>query len=545
MDHKRPKADVVFGDAGSLEDDRLGEQINNPDTATLDAPQGLEGTPVVGFDYTKLDEPTRASLKSAAERIRCHMQRTQDQIIAIGQELINAKGALEHGRFGNWIAAEFGMSDQTARRFMHVAKRFGKTNTVLDFTPSILYELAAPSASDEVVQVALDRAAAGEKLTRDDVREIKKELSAIAAHPDARTALRQVAKEVRATEQTARHQERQRELEKIAERNPELPTGRLFSFVLIDVPRHQDAYADDTGSEKAPENHFPTMSFKELCDFSIDSFAAPDAVLAYWSTAASLLDDLDILAEWGFIALRSRYSTGELIRGPDGGPAGRIGGGRYGSYQIWRKQRLGKQTGTGRWFRDQHEMLILCRRGNAPAPLPGTQDQSVFDAPIGEHSEKPHDHVRAWIDRCWPDMEKIEVFARGAAPKGWTFWGNQVSASDCSEHVVAPHPVTAESRSEDVTPPSREVRPPKTVAQLAAIYLAIPHATKRDEDHARRLGERILPVLGHRTLEKCGPLAVWRCKRLRTSRSSLRRDDKVWRDFWDWARAHGHLPVAA
>jgi hypothetical protein len=34
----------------------------------------------------------------------------------------------------------------------------------------------------------------------------------------------------------------------------------------------------------------------------------------------------------------------------------------------------------GRWFWDQHELLILARRGNAPAPLPGTQDQSVFDA---------------------------------------------------------------------------------------------------------------------------------------------------------------------
>jgi N6-adenosine-specific RNA methylase IME4 len=538
MDLKKPKAGVGLGDAGSLEGDQFGEQIGN----SIDASQGQEG-----FNYVELDEPTRDSVKAAAERIRCHLTQVHREATAVGQELIQVKAALGHGHFGKWIKAEFKMSDQTALNLMNLAKRFGsQIPNGLEIQTSALYALAAPSTPEEVVQVALDRAAAGQKLTREDVREIKKELSAIAAHPDARTALRQVAKEVRATEQMARHQERQRELEKIAERNPELPTGRLFSLVLIDVPRHHDAYADDTGSEKAPENHFPTMSLKELCDFSIDSFAAPDAILAYWSTAASLLDDLDIIAEWGFIALRSRNSTGELIRGPDGEPAGPIGGGRYGSYQVWRKQRAGKQTGTGRWFRDQHEMLILCRRGNAPAPLPGTQDHSVFDAPIGEHSEKPHDHVRAWIDRCWPDMEKIEVFARGAAPKGWTFWGNQASSSDCSEHVVAQYFDTRESRSEDVTPPpSSEVRPPKTVAQLAAIYLTIPHATKREEDHARRLSERILPVLGRRTLEKCGPLAVWRCKRLRTSRSSLRRDDEVWRDFWEWARAHGHLPIGA
>jgi hypothetical protein len=137
------------------------------------------------------------------------------------------------------------------------------------------------------------------------------------------------------------------------------------------------------------------------------------------------LDDIDILAEWGFIALRPRDLAGNLIRDKDGKPIPPVGGGKYGSHQIWRKRRVGKQTGTGRWFLDQHEILIAARRGNVPAPLPGTQDESVFDAPVGEHSEKPHEHVRAWIDRCWPHLSKIEVFARGTAPEGWKFWGNE------------------------------------------------------------------------------------------------------------------------
>lgn len=234
------------------------------------------------------------------------------------------------------------------------------------------------------------------------------------------------AKEIRARKQEVRHVERQRKGERIAANNPGLP-GRLFGFVLIDLPRKHEVFDDATGSEKSPENHYPVMTFRELVDFPIDSFAAPDAILAFWSTAASLLDDLDILADWGFVALRPRGGDGKLVRDTDGEPLPPVGGGSYGSHQVWHKRRTGKATGMGRWFRDMHEMLILARRGDVPAPLPGTQALSCFDADWNGHSVKPHDDVRAWVDRCWPHMQKIEVFARGAAPKGWTFWGNQAA----------------------------------------------------------------------------------------------------------------------
>jgi len=271
--------------------------------------------------------------------------------------------------------------------------------------------------------IAISAAADIAKLPGGKQREV---LSEIARNPEGKRALRQVAKQVRAADQQTRHVERQHKLEAIAKRNPELPTGRLYSLVLVDMPRHFDAYSDDTGSEKAPENHFPTIPFNGLCDFPINRFAAPNALCLSWSTAASLIDDVEILAEWGFVGLRPRDEHGKLLRGPDGMPLPPIGGGKYGSHQIWRKCRVGRQTGMGRWFRDQHEILIVARRGDVPAPVPGTQDESVFDAVVGAHSEKPHDHVRTWIDRCWPHLSKIELFARGVEPPGWKFWGNQV-----------------------------------------------------------------------------------------------------------------------
>jgi N6-adenosine-specific RNA methylase IME4 len=236
------------------------------------------------------------------------------------------------------------------------------------------------------------------------------------------------AKELRARKQATNHAARQDKLEKIAAKNPDLPNGRRYSVVLIDIPRKHNVYSDQSGSERAPENHYPTMDFAQTLDFAIDRFAAKDCVIAFWSTAASLVDDIEILADWGFVSLRPRGADGKILRDKAGAPLPPIGRGQYGSLQIWRKVRVGKAMGLGRWFRDQHEQIIFARRGDVPAPLPGKQDESVFDAPIGVHSEKPGERTRAMISRIWPGLTKIEVFGRGKAPKGWVFWGNQATA---------------------------------------------------------------------------------------------------------------------
>jgi N6-adenosine-specific RNA methylase IME4 len=302
------------------------------------------------------------------------------------------------------------------------------------------------------------------------------------------------AKEIRQQKQEKKHVERQQKCEETSKNNPGLP-GRLHSLALVDVPRKHNVYDDTTGSEKAPDNHYPTMSFRELIDFPIDRFLARDAIIVFWSTAASLVDDLEILAEWGFVALRPRDENGRLVRDEAGEPVAALGGGKYGSEQVWHKERPGAATGTGRWFLDMHEKLIVARRGDAPAPLPGTQDVSCFAAPWDGHSVKPHARVRAWIDRCWPHMDKIELFARvkpgepqpmagasrgsmradpagtepvlglaegetrgldaGSAelddapaspPPGWTFWGNQAPEQAAQSAAVS------ERREEESAP---------------------------------------------------------------------------------------------
>lgn len=52
---------------------------------------------------------------------------------------------------------------------------------------------------------------------------------------------------------------------------------------------------------------------------------------------------------------------------------------------MWVKSR----AGTGYWFRNRHEYLLVGIRGNVPAPAPGDQPESEINAANTEHSRKP------------------------------------------------------------------------------------------------------------------------------------------------------------
>lgn len=202
----------------------------------------------------------------------------------------------------------------------------------------------------------------------------------------------------------------------LAKRQKALPTKK-YGLIYVDIPRHFNVHSDETGLDRAPENHYPTLSFDETLRLPVGDLAADDCILVFWSTAASLIDDLEILAEWGFVTFRPRITNGKLVRKEDGSLADPIEGGRYCSMQVWDKVKMG----LGYWFRDRHEFILVAARGNVVPPAAGTQDQSLFAEAKGRHSAKP-DRVAAMIDRLWPNIPKIELFARRAR-EGWDCWG--------------------------------------------------------------------------------------------------------------------------
>ena len=143
-------------------------------------------------------------------------------------------------------------------------------------------------------------------------------------------------------------------------------------------------------NDRAAANHYATSRLDKIKERDVPSISADDCVLALWATVPMLEQALDVMRHWGF---------------------------SYKSHCIWLKDK----PGTGFWFRNVHELLLIGTRGAPPAPAPGTQFESAWDAPVGEHSEKP-ELTYELLETNYPNLPKIELNARKQRP-GWEVWG--------------------------------------------------------------------------------------------------------------------------
>jgi hypothetical protein len=107
----------------------------------------------VAFDYADLDDETRAFVQQKAAETHGYLKHTAEAMIKVGQNLLAVKQRIEHGRFMAWVQTEFGISYQTALNCMRIAERFGdKVKNILTLPSSVLYVLAQPSTSDEIIE---------------------------------------------------------------------------------------------------------------------------------------------------------------------------------------------------------------------------------------------------------------------------------------------------------------------------------------------------------------------------------------------------------
>jgi N6-adenosine-specific RNA methylase IME4 len=144
---------------------------------------------------------------------------------------------------------------------------------------------------------------------------------------------------------------------------------------------------------------------------AVPDICAKNCVLFLWATVPMLPDAMRVMEAWGFT---------------------------YKSHCIWNKDR----QGTGYWFINKHELLLVGVKGQIPAPLPGSQFQSVIDAPVKDHSRKPL-IFRGMIEGLFPNLPKIELFARTPA-KGWGQWGKEAPEQVVDE--TDEQPMTAEEK---------------------------------------------------------------------------------------------------
>ena len=167
---------------------------------------------------------------------------------------------------------------------------------------------------------------------------------------------------------------------------------RMYNVIYADPPWRFEPRSRDTGMDRAADNHYPTMPFDQIVKLKLP--AAPRCALFLWATVPMLPQALHTMQAWGFA---------------------------YKSHWIWYKPK----RGTGFWNFNQHEVLLIGTRGGIPAPTPGTQPPSVLAYNSAGHSKKPHE-FRGIISKLYPNVPKLEMFARGKAPPGWDFWGNEV-----------------------------------------------------------------------------------------------------------------------
>lgn len=204
---------------------------------------------------------------------------------------------------------------------------------------------------------------------------------------------------LRAALRAQSHDQRTADLKRISEANQPLDGIGTFPVIYADPSWR---YKDGTASpSRKIENQYPTMSIEDIEALPVDGVGFADAALFMWIPGPLFIPYGErVLNAWGF-------------------------GGGYKTNLIWDKEKLGM----GYWGRIQHEHLIIATRGKMVLPPSASLERSVYREKSGEHSAKPA-HFRDMITEMYPTLRKLEMFARGEAPKGWTYWGNQAGEGD-------------------------------------------------------------------------------------------------------------------
>lgn len=186
-----------------------------------------------------------------------------------------------------------------------------------------------------------------------------------------------------------RREARVEAVKEISKGNKELSIDKKYPVLLIDPPWQ---YEFSKSESREIENHYPTMTMEELFELRVSDLSTQDSVMFMWATSPKLVEAMELLKAYGF---------------------------EYVTNAVWVKDKIGM----GYYFRQQHEILLVGKRGNLPVSQGGDRVSSVIEAPRGKHSSKP-EIVHEIIEKMYPEYEKIEIFSRSKR-NNWDSWGNQ------------------------------------------------------------------------------------------------------------------------
>ena len=181
---------------------------------------------------------------------------------------------------------------------------------------------------------------------------------------------------------------------------PDLPALK-FDIIYADPPwdykgqlQHAGQGSDDTGGAI---RHYGTVTLDKLKKLNIDVIAAQNSLLFLWATNPHLDQAIDLGKSWGF-----NWATVAF---------------------VWDKVRVNP----GFYTMSQCELCLVFKKGKIPEPRGARNIRQFVSEKRGAHSQKPHE-VRRRIEAMFPDLRKIELFAREAV-SGWTAWGIEANGS--------------------------------------------------------------------------------------------------------------------
>ncbi len=376
---------------------------------------GVDWRADVNFVDFREIEPDMDPLEWVILKNRDRRHMTESQRAMAAHELEGySHGGKRHGQDANWqLENEEPSSDSSAPRDRQsVAKDLNVSPRSVARAAKVA-EQGVPELAEAVRQgeVAVSAAAEIATLPKDKQIEIIK-----AADP---AALSVVVKDIRA-QKTAEKKAKRAEKEQQLGRKLLAIGDRKATVLYVDIDwRFLTRSAN--GFDRSADNHYPTSMLIDIMKRPVSDMAAKDAVIFFWATVPMLIEAICVLDAYGFVSINRDPETGFLL--PDKSNC------YYVSQQAWVKTDSGGEpaNGTGYWFRNGHEILLVAHRGNIIAPAMGTQPNSVQQSLRGEHSAKPED-VLELIERWYPTVPKLELHRRGKPRPGWWAWGNEVEA---------------------------------------------------------------------------------------------------------------------
>ncbi len=181
-----------------------------------------------------------------------------------------------------------------------------------------------------------------------------------------------------------------------------------YRTILADPPWEFRVWGKGVLNSRLTEQHYVCQGPEWIQSLPVQEVVDRDCALLLWSTNPILPQALEVVKAWGF---------------------------EYATKLTWVKmaRAAAPRIGLGYRARSCTEDLLICTRGNVPAPAPGDRPCGVIFSPRGEHSRKPD-----WqydLAELYPPPY-LEMFHRPrpeglfSEPRpGWTFTGNECEGS--------------------------------------------------------------------------------------------------------------------